>query len=252
MANLFAAAGAKLYIGGTKATSGTDLEAADFNGQSWTEIKGVSNLGSLGDTSELITHNPLATRRTRKLRGTRNAGSMQVVAGMDAADPGQLAVIAAEKTDFTYAFKLVFDDAPAGGTPSESYFVALVLSATREIGEANSVVTLNTTLEIDSNIVFVAAAIAGSAPDNTVLPAITGTAEEDQTLTVSSGTWTGSPTPSYAYQWFRDGESIPGATASTHLVVAADVGKKLRAQVTATNVNGTASAFSAETSTVTT
>ncbi|MBN8999568.1 MAG: hypothetical protein J0H54_09260, partial [Rhizobiales bacterium] len=92
------------------------------------------------------------------LRGTRNAGSMQIVAGMDSADPGPIAPIAAEQVDNTYAFRLVFDDAPTGGTPSESLFTALVLSTTNEAGEANNVVTLNATLEIDSNIVFIPAA----------------------------------------------------------------------------------------------
>ncbi|MBN8998108.1 MAG: hypothetical protein J0H54_01615, partial [Rhizobiales bacterium] len=88
MANLFATAGAKLYIGSALAFSGSDFIASDFAGQSWTEIGNLSNLGSFGDTSELITFSPLATRRVRKLRGTRNAGSMQIVAGMDSADPG--------------------------------------------------------------------------------------------------------------------------------------------------------------------
>src|SRR5690606_21976934 len=61
---------------------------------------------------------------------------------------------------------------------------------------------------------------AGVAPANTVLPAITGTAETGQTLTASSGSWTGTPTPTYAYQWFLDGESLPGKTASTISVIA--------------------------------
>ncbi|MBN9018447.1 MAG: hypothetical protein J0H11_13595 [Rhizobiales bacterium] len=257
MANLFATAGAKLYIGGVLNYPGSDLEAAAFSGQSWTEIKRVSNLGSSGDSAELVTFtevgcDPGQLPRIRKVKGATNAGSMTVIAGLDYADAGQIALVAASRSDDTYAFRLVFDDAPAGGTPSERLFTALVMSATEELNEANTVVTLNTTLEIDSNIVRISAAIAGSAPDNTVLPAITGTAEEGETLTVSSGTWTGSPTPAYGYQWFRDGESIPGATTAAHLVVSADVGKKLRAQVTATNINGTGSAFSAETATVTT
>src|SRR5690606_29518537 len=127
-------------------------------------------------------------------------GSMAVVADLDYADPGQIALIAAEKSAHSFAFKLVFNDAPVGGTPSERYFVALVMSAAEQYNEANSVMALNATLEIDSNIVRVAAAASGSAPDNTVLPAITGTATEGQTLTASQGTWTGTPTPAYTYQ----------------------------------------------------
>ena len=84
---------------------------------------------------------------------------------------------------------------------------------------------------------------APPAPANTVLPAITGTAAVDSTLTCSQGTWSGSPT-SYAYQWKRDLVVIAGATASTYLVVTADKSMSLTCTVTATNANGSTSATS--------
>ena len=251
MGNLFSTAGMKLEIGAAPmAFNGTDLVAADFSAVSWTEITGHTNLGSAGDTTELITSNHIDAARTRKIKGPRNAGSMQIVCDLDYADAGQLALIAAEKTNYTYPFKITFNDAPTGGTPSERYFVALVMSQQEEFGEATSQMKLNVTLEIDSNIVRVAAAASGSAPDNTVLPAITGTATVGETLTASTGTWSGSPTPSYAYQWFADGESIPGATADTYDLTAGEEGTVITVQVTASNVNGSASAISAATSAV--
>jgi hypothetical protein len=158
MSHLFATAGSKLFIGAALAFNGTDLTAASFTSQTWIEIKGTTNLGSAGDTSELITSNQIGEARTRKLKGTRNAGSMQVVADLDYADPGQIALIAAEKAKESYAFKVEFNDAPVGGTPSERLFVALVMSTAEQFNEANSVMQMNATLEIDSNIVRVAAA----------------------------------------------------------------------------------------------
>jgi Phage tail protein. len=158
MSRLFATAGTKLFIGDAMAFDGDDLVASDFTGASWTEVKGTTNLGAAGDTSELITSNQIGSARTRKLKGTRNAGSMTVVCDLDYGDPGQLALVAAEKAKETYAFKLEFNDAPEGGTPSQRLFVALVMSASEELNEANSVMSLNATLEIDSNIVRVAAA----------------------------------------------------------------------------------------------
>lgn len=93
--------------------------------------------------------------------------------------------------------------------------------------------------------------VSGSGPAppvNTVLPSITGTATEGQTLTASAGTWTGSPT--YSYQWERAGAAIDGATASTYLLVSADVGSTITVTVTATNAGGSARATSAATATV--
>jgi hypothetical protein len=83
------------------------------------------------------------------------------------------------------------------------------------------------------------------APANTVLPAITGTPQVGQTLTVSNGTWTGNPAPTFARQWQADGADIPGATASTYVLQPGDLGKLIRTRVTATNSGGSAQATSA-------
>jgi hypothetical protein len=93
-----------------------------------------------------------------------------------------------------------------------------------------------------------AADAAGKIPINSVLPAITGTTTVGQTLTCSTGTWSRSPT--FARQWMRDGVDIPGATASTYLLVSADLGKKLRCRVTATSSGVPATVMSAETATI--
>lgn len=162
MAKSFATNGALLHIGAAKAFEGEDFDASDFTTGSpvWGKVGGTTNLGSAGDTSELITSNIIDQSRTRKMKGTRNAGSMQVVCDLDYADAGQLAMIAAEKSRNTYAFRITLPDAPEGGTPSYRYFVGLVMSAAEQWDEANSVMKLNVTIEIDSNIVKVAAAPA--------------------------------------------------------------------------------------------
>jgi hypothetical protein len=85
---------------------------------------------------------------------------------------------------------------------------------------------------------------SGTPPVNTVAPAISGTAQEGQTVTCSTGTWTGTPTITYAYQWKRNGSNIGSATNSTYLLVSADVGQSITCQVTATNGAGSASANS--------
>ena len=97
---------------------------------------------------------------------------------------------------------------------------------------------------------------AASAPVNTVAPSISGSAVEGQTLTASPGSWSGSPAPSFAYQWQRCDQSgqncAPiGAQISTYGALSADVGSTLEVSVTATNSSGSASAPSAATGLVT-
>jgi len=94
------------------------------------------------------------------------------------------------------------------------------------------------------------------APVNTAEPAISGTAENGQTLTSSSGTWTSSSTISYAYQWRRCDAlgngcaSIGGADTSSYLVRSADVGNTLRVRVTAKNADGSTASTSNQTAVV--
>jgi hypothetical protein len=88
-----------------------------------------------------------------------------------------------------------------------------------------------------------------AAPRNTARPTIAGEAEAGGELTAEEGSWTNSPT-SYAYQWQRcDIDAIAcgpisGATGKTYGVRNADVGFRLRLEVTAKNANGSGSALS--------
>lgn len=97
--------------------------------------------------------------------------------------------------------------------------------------------------------VAVLIARAVSTPRNTVLPAITGTAQVGQTLTSTTGTWTGTGN-TFARQWTANGVDIVGATGTTYVPVVGQVGQLIRVRVTATNPNGSASATSNPTAAV--
>ena len=100
------------------------------------------------------------------------------------------------------------------------------------------------------------ATVAASAPANTALPTISGEAKDEKTLTASAGTWSGSPTITYGYQWEAcntAGESctnISGATSAAYTIAHAQVGETIRVRVTAKNSAGEASVSSAQTGTV--
>ena len=108
---------------------------------------------------------------------------------------------------------------------------------------------------------IVAAMVAGgasarnaAAPVNSTPPAVSGTPKVGEVVTVSNGTWTGTPT-SYTYHWQRctsatSCTSIVGATAQTYTVRSADAGSTLRAVVAAVNADGTSTANSNQTATV--
>ncbi|MFG1340560.1 hypothetical protein [Xanthobacter autotrophicus] len=157
--SIYGISGSKIYIGGVKEpANGGDLLATDFTSQTWAEITPVESIGALGDTTELSTFNAIGIGRTFKRKGVANAGSMEVVMGADYADTGQLAVRAAAGTKNSYAFKIEFNDKPAAGaSPKNSlrYFTALVMSASEALDDANGILKLTSTLEINSNVVVV-------------------------------------------------------------------------------------------------
>ncbi|MGH2888189.1 MAG: hypothetical protein ACRDNJ_01030, partial [Solirubrobacteraceae bacterium] len=100
------------------------------------------------------------------------------------------------------------------------------------------------------------ATIPVAAPVNTVAPTASGTDQRGFLLNATPGTWNGIGN-SLAYQWQRSTDSgttwldIDGATGTTYTVAIGDEGAELRVVVTASNVDGTASAPSAATATVT-
>ena len=102
------------------------------------------------------------------------------------------------------------------------------------------------------SLVLAASALA-TVPTNTVLPVVSGSTNQGQILATTNGSWSGSPTPTYTYQWQDCNISglscsnISGATASTYTLQSTDVGHTIDAVVTATNTSGATSATSAYT-----
>lgn len=93
-------------------------------------------------------------------------------------------------------------------------------------------------------------------PVNSSPPTISGTPQQNQTLSATHGTWSGGQPQTYAYQWRRCDSTggscfdIGGATASTHVASADDVGHTLRVRVTARNSLGSRSSTSTPTAVV--
>ena len=92
------------------------------------------------------------------------------------------------------------------------------------------------------------AVIAPAPPKKRKVATISGEAVDGRVLTVGEGTWKGTTPFSFTYQWMRCNgrscEAIAGATEKSYRAQSADIGRKLRAIVTAHNGAGPASARS--------
>jgi hypothetical protein len=98
--------------------------------------------------------------------------------------------------------------------------------------------------------------VAAAPPNNSVAPTISGVAQQNQALTASVGSWTGTTPMSYAYQWRRCDASglncadITGDTTNIYTLTSPDIGSTIRIVVTASNSAGSSSATSAPTAVV--
>lgn len=155
----YPAAGCKYYIGGVLADKAADFVVGDFAGQTWVEVDGYENMGDGGDVAALITAPFINRSRDVKQKGTANGGSRQDQFGNLPLDAGQIAMIAAASPTNrnNYAFRIDLNDAVGAGAPSKRYFIGLVMDAKEKGGNANTLRMLETTVEVNSNYVRVAA-----------------------------------------------------------------------------------------------
>jgi hypothetical protein len=147
----------------------------------------------------------------------------------------------------TYVYSLTSNPGGLFAIAGSSLNVAAALSA------GSKPITISASNGVDPPITYnatITVTVAATVPANTVLPVISGTAAVGQTLTTTNGTWTGTPTPTYARQWKRGGVNISGATGTSYLLVSADAGAVITVTVTATNTAGSASATSDPTAAV--
>ena len=90
---------------------------------------------------------------------------------------------------------------------------------------------------------------ANSQPKNETKPSISGTPEPGEELTADPGKWSGGVT-SFSYQWQRCDSggttcsNVSGATGTTYGVRAADVGQRVRVEVTGKSLAGSTAATS--------
>jgi hypothetical protein len=150
-------------------------------------------------------------------------------------------------TGFAYAWERCAGTcAPIAGATGETY-----LLAPADVGSTvRAVVTASNAGGEGSAASAESALVQPAAPPAVIeAPALSGTAQEGETLTATTGTWSGLPT-AFAFQWQRSAgadawEDVPGATAPAYTLVAADVGALVRVVVTAVNASGPTGAPSA-------
>lgn len=163
---------------------------------------------------------PLAATSAATVSGTAKVGKTVTVADPTWSEDG-----------VTNKYQWMRDGAPITGATAKTYVLApedLGRQVLVKVTGHKEGFTDNT---VDSQAITPA---QGDAPTFTTQPSVNGRHELGQTLTAVPGAWGPGATPTYTYQWKRGTSPIPGATSSTYVVSAADLGQTLAVTVTAT------------------
>jgi DNA-binding beta-propeller fold protein YncE len=224
------------------------VQEADLGATLRLEVTATDDLGSDSARSaptEVITlPDPPSNAVAPTIEGSANVG--ETLTG----DAGEWS---SEPQEFEFQWQLC--DAEGEGCEDAAGATKLTfrLPATAEGGRAKLLVTArnrggeDTAESEPSDVVGAMLSPASESP-----PYIPGSAREGRLLASDVGNWSGGRPLTYTYQWLRcdsNGEEctkLSGATMATYTPVAADLGLRLRVEVTATNEAGNATEVSSE------
>ena len=127
-------------------------DVAGLDALTFTSVGEVTNIGEFGKEWQLVTHNPLATRGTKKGKGSFNNGTLSPSLALDPDDAGQTAMKTALESDDPAYFVVTLQD----GTIY--YLTGLVMSFKPNIGGVDDVVTASTTIELTPDAILEKAA----------------------------------------------------------------------------------------------
>lgn len=144
--NVRTSAGSKLLVNPSRPVT---YDAAGFQALQWTEVAEITDLGEFGREYNQATHQPLATRRTIKRKGSFNDGSITLPMARDSRDAGQALMSAAADSDDSYSYCIQLQDG------SRFYFTAQCMSFKTNLGGVDSITGKSAQLEIDNDIIEV-------------------------------------------------------------------------------------------------
>lgn len=150
-----AADGAKIYIGTT--TAATDITS--YEADTYQQIGEVESIGDFGDQYEIVSANTLGDQRTRKRKGTADAGDISVTVLFDGSDQGQTDLKSAldDTGADDYNFKVELND--SGGTNPTTFFFSGLVTSRRITGvNSNSIARGDLTIAINTEVLEKAAA----------------------------------------------------------------------------------------------
>lgn len=150
-----AADGAKIHIGTTTSAS----NQSEYEADTYQVVGEIEEIGEFGDQYNIVSANTLNDSRTRKRKGTADAGDISLTVLFDGADQGQQDLKSAldDTGASPYNFKVELNDSQ-GTSPTTFYFSGFVTARRITSITSDNIPRGSLTIAIDTGIIEVAAA----------------------------------------------------------------------------------------------
>lgn len=109
------------------------LDAAGYNALTYTLVGEVVDMGEVGKSFNIVNHNPVSSRKTKKLKGSYDPGSVTLQYARDYSDAGQSMLKTASDSDASYSIQIITQSGKI------LYFQALVTSFTTSMGGVDQI-----------------------------------------------------------------------------------------------------------------
>jgi hypothetical protein len=157
-------AGSKIYIATAYGT--VPANQAAYEALSWVEVEQTESIGEFGDSTAAVTFTGLGDARVQKLKGSSDAGTLNVVMAFNALADGSpttgqylMQQASANTTADNYRFKITFNDASTGsplGDPTTRFFSGQVGTWVEGVPGADDILRVSAEVRINSAIIRVA------------------------------------------------------------------------------------------------
>jgi len=127
------------------ASTPATFDVAGYAALTFTTIGEITDLGEFGREYNLVTHNPVGSRGTVKLKGSYNEGQMSLQLGLDTDDAGQVIAKAGTLSDDNYSFELTTQNGDI------YYFQAQIMSFKVGVGNVDQVTSASIMLELTTS-----------------------------------------------------------------------------------------------------
>lgn len=153
----------KIYIGG-QTPCATKAEYEALPDGTWTQIKGVLNMGEFGPQYEEIAYTAMDEGIVQRLKGALDNGTLALEVRRDPDDPGQTALIAAVDDYENYNFMIELNNKPkpAGSKATRFFLAGKAMAYRNNPADGKKVLTATCPIAIDGHI-FEAPKVTGGA-----------------------------------------------------------------------------------------